>query len=42
MPPHVLLAVDSRPEDLLTEGTLVGLRAPVRRRVPGEAAVGGK
>ena len=42
MPPHVLLAVHCGPEALLTERTLVGLRAHVRGHVPGEAAVGGE
>lgn len=40
VPLHVLLTVDGCAEALLTEGTLVGLHAHVRRHVPGEAAVG--
>lgn len=42
MPLHVLFTVDSGPEALLTEWTLVRLQAQVRRHVPGEAAIGRK
>lgn len=42
MPPHVLLAVNCRPEALRTEGTPVWPQARVRGHVSGEAAIGGE